>query len=61
MKQGQTMFKHPRDTDPFKHFQRDPSDVKLQAWKLLQRHLTIRHIFSALVIPLGYLLMKYVR
>lgn len=36
------MFKRPQEPDLFKHFVDDPSEVKLEAWRLLQRRLTIR-------------------
>jgi hypothetical protein len=38
------MFKRPQEPDLFKHFVDDPSEVKLEAWRLLQRRLTIRAI-----------------
>jgi len=44
------MMKLPNDPDQFKHFRGDPPEVKLEAWKRLQRRLTVRDIAICLVI-----------
>lgn len=38
------MLKIPPDHDDFKHFRTDPPEVKLEAWKQLQRRLAMRDL-----------------
>jgi hypothetical protein len=43
------MLKLPHDPDQFKHFKADPPEIKLEAWKQLQRRLTIRDLVFGLI------------
>jgi hypothetical protein len=38
------MLKFPPDLDQFKHFRADPPEIKLEAWKQLQRRLAVRDL-----------------
>jgi len=47
------MLKLPPDSDQFKHFRTDPPEIKLEAWKQLQRRLTVRDLAVCITAVLG--------
>ena len=55
------MLKPPTDPDQFKHFRGDPPDVKLQAWKYLQRRYTVRDIVIGLWLLIPFLVVMVKR
>lgn len=47
------MLKIPPDHDDFKHFRADPPEIKLEAWRQLQRRLAVRDLAICATVIIG--------